>query len=265
MGNDAALASRASVLDKRRSDDRGIHRLSRHHVLAIGLGTVLIGSALAAYVLGATQGLSLQTVLAERQTLRLWTSQHAGLAALCFVAFYVAVTAAAIPGAAVLSLLGGFLFGRWLGTTLVVIGATLGAAIVFSIARSALGEPLRRRAGPLYDKVSAGVTGNAVEVLLFLRFVPLFPFFLVNLVAALFDLRLTTFLVTTAVGIAPAAFIYNSIGREVGTVSNPSGLMSPGALLALLGLAGLSLLPVLLRSWRPWARPGGRHGGNDGP
>ena len=238
------------------------NRLSRHHVIAIGLGAVLIVAVIAATVSGASKWLSLETVLAERQTLLRWTVQHAGLAALGFVVLYVAVAAAAIPGAAVLSLLGGFLFGRWLGTALVVIGATLGAAIVFSIARSALGEPLRRRAGPLYDKVSAGVSAHPVEVLLFLRLVPLFPFFLVNLAAALFDLRLTTFLVTTAVGIAPAAFIYNSVGREIGTVSSLSGLLSPTALAALFGLAGLSLLPILLRSWGPLARRSEPQDGN---
>jgi len=219
--------------------------------------------AIAAYASGATQWLSLQAVLAERQTLQSWTSRHAGLAVLGFVVIYVAVAAAAIPGAAVLSLLGGFLFGRWLGTALVLTGATFGACIVFSLTRSAFGEPFRRRAGPLYDRISAGMKGNAVEVLLFLRLVPLFPFFLVNLAAALFDIRLITFLATTAIGIAPATFIYTSVGREIGTVSSLSGLLSPGALAALLGLAGLSLLPILLKQWRPWERTTGSHGGDD--
>ena len=221
--------------------------------------------AIALYASGATRWLSLDAVLAERETLKRWSSRHAALAVPGFVLLYVAVAAAAIPGAAVLSLLAGFLFGRWLGTGLVLIGATAGACIVFSITRSALGEPLRRRAGPLYRKVSAGVSGNAVAVLLFLRLVPLFPFFLVNLAAALFDVRLITFLATTAVGIAPAVFIYTSVGRELGTVSSLSGLLSPGALAALLGLAGLSLLPILLKSWRPWARATGPHEHDEQP
>lgn len=199
-------------------------------------------------------------MLAKRQTLQLWTSHHAGLAVLAFVALYIAMASAAIPGAAVLSLLGGFLFGRWLGTALVLTGATVGACIVFSIARSAIGEPLRRRAGPLLDQVSAGLKGNSVEVLLFLRLVPLFPFFLVNLAAALFDIRLVTFLVTTAIGIAPVTFIYTSVGQEIGTLSSLSGVFSPGALAALIGLAGLSLLPILFRHWRPRARTTGPHG-----
>jgi len=220
----------------------------------------LVAAVIAAYLTGATRWLSLQTVLAERQTLQTWTAEHFAAALLGFVVVYIAVAAVALPGAVVLSLLGGFLFGRWLGTALVLIGATVGAAIVFSIARSAVGEPLRRRAGPLYERVLSGVTGNAVEVLLFLR---LFPFFLVNLAAALFDIRLTTFLLTTAVGIAPAAFIYNSVGREIGTVSSLSGLLSPGALAALLGLAGLSLLPILLRHWKPWAERTGEGSSDD--
>ncbi len=216
----------------------------------------MVAVAGVAVLSGATRWLSLPGVLAGRQDLQAWAAAHPATAVLGFVAAYVVAAAVALPGAAVLSLLGGFLFGRWLGTALVIIGATLGAASLFLVARSAVGAPLRRRAGPLYEKISSGVQGNAVEVLLFARLVPLFPFFLVNVAAALFDIRLSTFLLTTAVGIAPAAFIYNSVGRELGTVTSLSGLLSPGALAALLGLAALSLLPVAFRIAKGRARGG---------
>ncbi len=91
---------------------------------------------------------------------------------------------------------------------------------------------------------------NAVEVMLFLRLVPVFPFFLVNLVAALFAVPIRVFLLTTPIGIAPAAFIYNSVGRQLGTMTSLDGLLSPGAVAALLALAALSLLPIAVRRWR---------------
>ena len=112
--------------------------------------------------------------------------------------------------------------------------------------------------------------GNAVEVMLFLRLVPVFPSFLVNVAAALFAVLVRVFL-TTAVGIAPAAFIYDSVGRQLGTMTSLDGLLSPGALAALLALAALSLLPMVVRHWRtaqacaPASRPAPLHGTGASP
>lgn len=211
--------------------------------------------AVAAQVTGLTRLIALDTVLDEREALQAWVAAQPLLAALSFVAVYVLVASLAIPGALILSLFGGFLFGRWLGTLLVLVGATLGALIVFLVARSAFGEALRRRAGPLGESLASGMGENAVEVLLFLRLVPVFPFFLVNLVAALFAVPVRVFLLTTMVGIAPAVFIYNSVGRQLGTVTSLDGLVSPGALAALLALAALSLLPIAVRRWKPASIP----------
>ncbi len=205
--------------------------------------------AVAAHVSGVTRLISLDKILDEREALETWVAAQPVLAALGFVAVYVLVAALAIPGALILSLFGGFLFGRWLGTALVLVGATLGALVVFLVARTAVGESLRRRAGPLGDSLGAGMRENAVEVMLFLRLVPVFPFFLVNLVAALFAVPIRVFLLTTPIGIAPAAFIYNSVGRQLGTMTSLDGLLSPGAVASLLALAALSLLPIAVRRW----------------
>lgn len=210
---------------------------------------VLIALGVTAHVSGVTEFLSLEGVAAKRQTLLEMAAAHAVLAPLAFVAVYVAVAALALPGAAILSLLGGFLFGRWLGTALVVVSATTGALVVFALARSALGGPLRRRAGPLYEKVAANMRENALGYLLFLRLVPLFPFFLVNLVAALFDLKFRTFFLATLVGIAPASFVFVNFGKEIGRVSSFGELLSPSVLIALTGLGLLALVPVLYRQW----------------
>ena len=203
--------------------------------------------AVAAHASGATRLISLDKLLDERETLEAWVAAQPIVAALSFVGVYLLVASLAIPGALVLSLFGGFLFGRWLGTALVLVGATLGGLIVFLVARTAFGESLRRRAGPLGESLAAGMRENAVEVMLFLRLVPVFPFFLVNLVAALFAVPIRVFVLTTAIGIAPAAFIYNSVGRELGTMTSLDGLLSPGAIASLLALAALSLLPIAVR------------------
>ena len=221
--------------------------------MLVCLAVVLL--AVAAHVIGLTRLIALDTVLDQREALQAWVAAQPLLAALSFVAVYVLVASLAIPGALILSLFGGFLFGRWLGTLLVLVGATLGALIVFLVARSAFGEALRRRAGPLGESLASGMRENAVEVLLFLRLVPVFPFFLVNLVAALFAVPVRVFLLTTLVGIAPAVFIYNSVGRQLGTVTSLDGLVSPGALAALLALAALSLLPIAVRRWKPASIP----------
>ena len=205
--------------------------------------------AVAAHASGVTRLISLDKVLEQRESLQAWVAAQPLLAALGFVGVYVLVASLAIPGAFILSLFGGFLFGRWLGTLLVLVGATLGALVVFLVARSAFGESLRRRAGLLGESLASGMEKNAVEVMLFLRLVPVFPFFLVNLVAALFAVPVRVFLLTTAVGIAPAVFIYNSVGRQLGTMTSLDGLLSPGAIAALLALAALSLLPIVVRRW----------------
>ena len=207
--------------------------------------------AAAAHASGSTRLITFATVLDEREAVQAWVAQQPFVAALVFVAIYVAVVSLAIPATLILSLFGGFLFGRSVGTLLVLVGASLGALIVFLSARSAFGASLRRRAGPLAERIAEGMRRNAVEVMLFLRLVPIFPFFLVNLVAALFAVPLRTFLLTTAVGIAPAVFIYSSVGRQLGTLTSLDGLLSPGALTALLALAALSLLPIAVRRRKP--------------
>jgi uncharacterized membrane protein YdjX (TVP38/TMEM64 family) len=198
---------------------------------------------------GVTEIFSPEAVLAKRQALRDFAASHPVLAPLAFAAAYVAIAALALPVAAILSLVGGFLFGVWLGSALVLVSATTGALIIFALARSAIGEPLRRKAGPLYERIAANMRENAFGYLLFMRLVPLFPFFLVNLVAALFDMTARSFVLATIVGMAPATVIYVNFGRQIGSVASVSDLMSPGVIVALTGLGILVLTPMIYRQW----------------
>ena len=213
------------------------------------VAAILVAIAAAAHFGGFTGFLSPDYILAQRKALEGLATSHPVLAPVAFVAVYVTVAALALPAAAILSLLGGFLFGVWLGSALVLLSATTGALIVFFLARSAIGAPLRRKAGPLYDKIATGMRENAFGYLLFMRLVPIFPFFLVNLVAALFDITARTFVVASVIGMAPATIIYINFGREIGTVTNFRDLLSPGVLIALTGLGLLALAPTIYRHW----------------
>ena len=205
--------------------------------------------AIALHVGGFTDALTTDHLLSRRETLKAVASAHPVLAPLVFGLVYIAVAAFALPVAAMLSMLGGFLFGTWGGAALVLISATIGATIVFLLARSAFGETLRRKAGPLHARIAANMDDNAFGHLMFMRLVPLFPFFLVNLVAALFDVRLRQFVVATLIGMAPATVVYANIGRQIGEISNPKDLVSSGVIAALTALGLLVLTPSIYRQW----------------
>jgi uncharacterized membrane protein YdjX (TVP38/TMEM64 family) len=173
-------------------------------------------------------------------------------AALGYTLVYAAAVALSLPGAAILTIAGGFLFGVWVGGGCAVIGATLGAAAIFLAARAGLGG-LAQRAGPVFEKIEAGFAANAFNYLLVLRLVPLFPFWLVNLAPALVGVGLPTFVLATFIGIIPGTFIYASIGNGLGKVvekPDPDILLRPGVLVPILALALLALVPVGYRRWR---------------
>jgi uncharacterized membrane protein YdjX (TVP38/TMEM64 family) len=221
--------------------------MGRRGWIILGL---LAAAVIAVHLSGLSDGFSLDSVQARRMELLALADTHPVPAALGFVALYALVVSLSLPVAVVGTLLGGFLFGPLLGTLLAVVGATTGASIVFLIARSAVGEGLRSRAGPLYGRVAAGMRANAFEYLLFLRLVPLFPFFLVNIVPALFEVRLRTFALATAVGIVPGTFVYANLGRELGSISSLADLVSPMVLVAFLLLGLVALVPVAYRRWK---------------
>ena len=149
-----------------------------------------------------------------------------------------------------MTLLGGFLFGTLVGGTLAVIAATIGAIVIFLVARSSFGGALRERAGPLAERVSENLRQNAFEYLLFLRIAPLFPFFAVNIVPALLGVGLRTFALATLIGIIPGTFVYAHLGRELGTISSLSDLLSMDVLVALILLGLVALLPIAYRRWK---------------
>ena len=163
---------------------------------------------------------------------------------------YAAVVAFSLPGGAIMTITGGFLFGTGLGTAWVVLSATLGATILFVIARTSLGDPLRAKAGPWLKKMENGFQENGLSYLLVLRLKPLFPFFVVNLVPAFLGVHLRTYVIGTLVGIVPGSFVYATVGTGLGSIFDQNeaftatGILTPEIVTALVGLSLLSLLPV---------------------
>ena len=202
------------------------------------------------FALGLDKYLSFQALQENREVLTAFVQDNYLLALVAFVAIYAVATALSLPGGAILTITGGFLFGTVLGTSYAVVGATIGAVVVFLAARTALGDSLRQRAGPWLRKMEDGFKENALSYLLVLRLVPLFPFFVVNLVPAFLGVSLRTYTLGTFIGIIPGAFVFASVGAGLGSVFDSMDGFSPGAALtpevivALVGLALLSLVPV---------------------
>jgi uncharacterized membrane protein YdjX (TVP38/TMEM64 family) len=171
-----------------------------------------------------------------------------------FMLIYVVATAFSVPGAVWLTIAGGLLFGPKTATAMVVVSATVGACAIFTMARYALGDVLRARAGSAIARMEAGFRRDALNYMLVLRLVPLFPFFLVNLVPAFLGVSLRTFALGTFIGIIPGTFVFATLGAGLGDAIETDIAADPGAALlqvnvivALAGLAILALVPVIYR------------------
>lgn len=221
--------------------------------LPLALVVAAIGAAL---LLRLDRYLAFETLALHRNWLLREVEEQGALGVLAFIVGYAGATGLSIPGATVLTLMGGFLFGPFWGTVYAVLGATLGATAIFLIARTAFGDMLRRRAGPFARKLESGFRRDAFYYLLFLRLVPVFPFWLVNLVPALFDMKLRSFVAATVIGILPATAVYAGLGDGLGAVLDAGEkpeldiVLQPRVLLPLLALSVLALLPVAVRHWR---------------
>jgi len=225
----------------------------------------LVAAIIAAFAFHLDRYLSFEQLAAHREWLLAAVDRLGILAAFLFVLAYAMVTGLSLPGAAVLTMTSGFLFGTLAGTIIAVCGATLGATLVFLIARTAFGDVLRARAGPFICKLEAGFRANAFSYLLVLRLVPLFPFFVVNLVPAFLGVRLPTFVFATFVGIIPGGIVYASLGSGLGAVIERGErpdlgiIFQPRVVGPLAALALLALAPVAYKHFhRSKARQGSR-------
>lgn len=221
---------------------------------------VLIAVAASAYALGLHKYLTLDALRDNRAALAAYVLAHAVTAAMAYMGLYIVVVALSLPAGVVLTLAGGLLFGGLLGAALTVIGATIGATALFLIARSAFGDTLKAKAGPFLAKMADGFAKDAFNYLLFLRLVPAFPFWAVNLAPALLGMKLVPYVVATAIGIIPGTMIFSLFGAGLGAVFERGedvslkSVLNPTLLAAMVGMGLLSLLPIVLRRWRERAQ-----------
>ncbi len=211
---------------------------------------VFAGGIVAFFAFGGQRYLALETIKANRDALVAFADRHFVAALAIAFVVYAGAVALSLPGALVLSLAVGFVFGRWIGTVLVVVAATVGATLVFLAARYLFAAAARRRLGAVGEKINAGFTEDAFSYLLFLRLVPLFPFFLVNLAPAFTSVPLRTYALATLIGIVPGTFVYVNLGQALGRIDSIKGLVS-GETLAAFALLGLfALAPIAWKRWK---------------
>jgi uncharacterized membrane protein YdjX (TVP38/TMEM64 family) len=218
--------------------------------LKLALLAIFVGGVVAFFAFGGQRYLTLESIKANRDALLAFTDAHFAAALLLGFLTYAGAVAFSLPGALILSLAAGFVFGRWVGTGLVVVAATAGATIVFLAARYIFADAARRRLGALGAKINAGFTENAFSYMLFLRLVPVFPFFIVNLAPAFTSIPLRTYVLATVIGIVPGSFVFVNLGETLGRIDSLQGLVSWETLGAFALLGGFALVPIALRKWK---------------
>jgi uncharacterized membrane protein YdjX (TVP38/TMEM64 family) len=218
-------------------------------ILALFLGGIIVF-----FALGGQRYLNLETLKANRDALIQYADQHYLSAFVIGFLIYTISTALSLPGGLILSLAVGLVFGRWAGTVLIVLAATLGATLVFLAARYLFADIARKKMGGLAQKINEGFTQDAFNYLLFLRLVPLFPFWLVNLAPAFTNVSLKTYVTATAIGILPGTFVFANLGQSLGRVSSTKDLLTPPIIGAFVLLGVFALIPVLYKKYKAKAR-----------
>lgn len=201
--------------------------------------------------------LSFDTLRDNREALLAFRDANFALTVGAFVLAYILIVAFSLPGATIATLTGGFLFGTALGATLNVTGASIGATAIFVAARTGLGDGLRARMDASegrIKRIKEGLDQNQWSMLFFIRLVPVVPFFVANLLPAFLGVPLHRYVISTVLGILPGAIVYTSVGAGLGAVfaqgetPNLGIIFEPQVLLPILGLAALSLVPILLKA-----------------
>jgi len=223
--------------------------------------------------MGWHREITLENIVALRERFHHHLAAHRLVSVLVYIATYICVVAMSLPGSLILTAAGGLLFGWLLGGLAAVVGATIGATLLFLIARTALGEALSDRAAPWLARLREGFKEDALSYLLFLRLVPAFPFWFVNIAPAILGVPLKTYVIATFFGIIPATFAFASAGAGLDSVIaaakaehaacvaqrgadacslsiRASSLVTIELVLALVLLGVVALIPVALRRWR---------------
>ena len=223
---------------------------------ALIAAALVIGLATTALTFGFDLGIALDLLRAHHNRLLGFVAGAPALASIAFIMLYAAAVAISLPGVAILTVIGGYLFGWWHGTVLVLVAATTGASGVFLLTRRALGDPVRERAAPAMQRFAEGFRRHALSYGFALNVVPIFPYALIIVVPAACGVPLHRFLAGMILGLVPGTFVFAGLGEGLGEAlagDTPPGLTSlltPEIVLSLSGLAALALLPVIWSTLR---------------
>ncbi len=227
--------------------------LSAGRVLPIA---ILVAGFAAFFVFDLNSYISLDALTTHQDQLKLWVDNYGVLTGVVFTTIYAVAVAFSIPGAVFITIAGGLMFGPYLATFYVVIGATIGALAVFIAARYAFQDFFRQKVGSAAKRMEAGFRANELTYMFILRLVPLFPFWLVNLVPAFLGVSVRTYVICTLIGIIPGAFVYSLVGDGAGAVLEAGGdlnlaiIFEPRFLAPIVGLAVLACVPIVYKRIR---------------
>ena len=207
------------------------------------LGLMLVATIL---FLGVNFGqyLTLENAKAQQEALNSFIDQNFIYAAATYFFAYIAITAFSIPGAAVVTLLGAALFGFWTSLLLVSFASTIGATIAFLSSRYLLREWVQSKFGSKLSAINQGVEKDGAFYLFSLRLIPVFPFFLINLLMGLTPMTIARFYLTSQIGMLPGTAVYLNAGTQLATIDSLSGIVSPTVLAS---FALLGLFPIILK------------------
>ena len=220
----------------------------------------IVAGLVAIYAFGVDRYISFSMLAEHHSALVAKVEAHPLVFALGFFLIYVVAVACSFPGAFVLTIVAGFVFGVLGGGVLVAVAATLGATILFLAARTAVGASIADRVGPFASRFAAGFREDAFNYLLILRLIPVFPFFIVNIAPALFNVRTSTYVAATFLGILPGTFVFAWVGSglesvlekatAMGRAPKPGDFLTPGLMSAFVALAMIAAVPVIYRHVR---------------
>jgi uncharacterized membrane protein YdjX (TVP38/TMEM64 family) len=193
---------------------------------------------------------TLDAIHAQQLSLKNFVDAHYFLALISFAGVYMVSATTAFPLGGILVLLSGYLFGAFVGTIVTVAIATLGGVVVFFITKYVCKDWVQKRFGKYLAPIEKELTEHPASYLLFLRFMPVVPYIVINVVPALVGVRFSTFLWTSVVGLLPGALIFNLAGKELSRIVNTGNVLTPSLIVSLLLLSALSLVPLIYRKYR---------------
>lgn len=220
------------------------------NIKKIAVLLIVIGIVVGIRFSGFGDFLSFENFVQKKEVFKQNIDNNYFVAVISFILIYISVVAFSIPGATVMTLAGGFLFGLPFGLIYVNMGATVGAILAFLFARYMLGDSLQDKYGERLAKFNSELETNGKYYMLTLRLIPVFPFFLINLFAGLTNLKLRTFFWTTAVGILPGSLAYTFAGKSLDTIQSPKDIVSKEMIAAFVLLALVTLIPVILKKFK---------------